>query len=233
MADNLPVSRAMANKWIATELKRINRKQVDLAKHLGVSETVLSKMIHTSRILGAEEERKIRAFLGGGTPYPTNGYAEMHRPSSVQTPDVRHTIPLRTEMPEDVPVLGTALGGAQGGDFTMQGDSGLRVRRPPRLAGRDDVFALFVSGTSMEPRFQSGDLIFLEKKRPPQVNDYVVVELQPDEGGVQAAYVKRLLGITPTKLKLEQYNPPGVVEIDRTIVLQIIRVMTTHDLLGV
>lgn len=85
----------------------------------------------------------------------------------------------------------------------------------------------------MEPRFQSGDLIFLEKKRPPQVNDYVVIELHPDEAGVQAAYIKRLLGITPTKLKLEQYNPAGVIEIERDKVLQVIRVMTTHDLLGI
>lgn len=223
----------MANEWITQGLRRAGKRQVDLAKHLGVSESKMTKMIHSSRLLRAEEERKIRDFLVTADLRPSNGYAKMHTLSTVREPSQQLTVPLRTEMSEDVPVLGTALGGTEGGEFTMQGDSGLRVRRPPRLNGREDIFALFVSGTSMEPRFQSGDLIFLEKKRPPQVNDYVVIELHPDEGGVQAAYIKRLLGMTPTKLKLEQYNPAGVIEIDREKVLQVIRVMTTHDLLGI
>jgi phage repressor protein C with HTH and peptisase S24 domain len=223
----------MPNKWIALALKRAGKRQVDLARYLGVSESVMTKMIHSSRLLKAEEDRKIHLFLGPDKPQSANGHAKTHTQNTVQLPDTHLTVPLRTEMPEDVPVLGTALGGTGRGDFTMDGDSGLRVRRPPRLVGRDDVFALFVSGTSMEPRFQSGDLIFLEKKRPPQVNDFVVIELHPDEDGVQAAFVKRLLGITPTKYRLEQYNPPGTLEIDREKVLQIIRVMTTHDLLGV
>jgi phage repressor protein C with HTH and peptisase S24 domain len=222
----------MANTWIKERLDEAGKRQADLARYLGVSESVLSKMIHTRKFLRAEEERKIHDFLRGATPPANDRYADMHATQDVRDPAVAVRVPLRAEMPEDVPVLGTAYGGATGGDFTMNGDSGLRVRRPTKLAGRDDIFALFVSGNSMEPRYPNGELIFLEKRRPPQINDHVVVEMQPSADGVQEAYLKKLLAITATKIKLEQYNPAKTIELDRAKVLQVIRVMTTHDLLG-
>jgi hypothetical protein len=60
-----------------------------------------------------------------------------------------------------------------------------------------------------------------------------VVEMLPDQGGVQEAFLKRLVAITPTKVKLEQYNPVRILEIDRRKVLQVVRVMTMQDVLAV
>ena len=226
-------SSGMPNKWIADGLRQAGKRQVDLARHLGVSESVMTKMIHSPRFLKAEEAEKIRAFFEG-VQKSDGRYAEMDRNHDVRNPEAHITVPLRTDMPEDVPVLGTALGGASGGyEFIMNGDSGLRVRRPPRLLGRDDIFALFVQGESMSPRYPSGELIFCESKRPPQIGDHVVVELNPDMDGVQVAYLKRLSSRSATKLKLEQYNPPKVLEIELRTVRQVVRVLTTLDLLGI
>jgi phage repressor protein C with HTH and peptisase S24 domain len=131
----------------------------------------------------------------------------------------------------DVPLLGTAWGG-ESGDFTMNGETGDYMRRPPRYAGRADLLALFVQGESMQPRYFSGELIYVEKQRPPQNGDHVVVELLPDEGGVCEAYLKQLVGITPTKIRLQQYNPAKIIEIERRKIGQILRVLSMMDLLG-
>jgi hypothetical protein len=85
----------------------------------------------------------------------------------------------------------------------------------------------------MEPRYLSGELIYVEKTRPPQNGDHVVVELLPDENGTREAYLKLLMGITPTKVRLQQYNPTKAIEIDRRRVGQVLRVLTTMDLLGI
>lgn len=142
------------------------------------------------------------------------------------------TLPAKAEMALDVPLLGTAYGG-DSGDFIMDTGDGGYVRRPPGAAGRHDVFALFVRGESMSPRYLPGELVYLEKRRAPQNGDHVVVELRPGPDGVQEAYLKRLVAITPTKVRMEQYNPLRQIEVDRRKVLQILRVMTLTDLMGV
>ncbi len=51
------------------------------------------------------------------------------------------------------------------------------VRRPPALKGIEDAFAIFVTGTSMEPRYFEGDLLFVHPTRPPEPGCDVLVEL--------------------------------------------------------
>lgn len=84
----------------------------------------------------------------------------------------------------------------------------------------------------MQPRYFSGELIYVEKRRPPQNGDHVVVELLPAEDGTRDAYLKQLVAITPTKIRLQQYNPAKTIDIDRHRVGQVLRVLTTMDLLG-
>lgn len=85
----------------------------------------------------------------------------------------------------------------------------------------------------MEPRFFAGELILVEKRRPPQNGDHVVVELHSGRDGTREAYLKVLVARTPTKLKLRQYTPPKEIEIDLAKVGQVLRVLTTVDLLGI
>lgn len=85
----------------------------------------------------------------------------------------------------------------------------------------------------MEPRYFAGELILLEKRRPPQNGDHVVVELHPGRDGAREAFLKVLVARTGTKIRLQQYNPPKTIEIDLARVGQVLRVLNTVDLLGV
>ena len=146
--------------------------------------------------------------------------------------------PMRSEMPKDVPVYGTVVGGnAQGNlfDFELNGTIVDYVRRPPRIAGRRDVFAAYVAGNSMAPWREPGQLIYVEAAKPPKALDYVLVELKPhDEGeGVRPALVKRLLGITPTKVRLRQFGPAKDFDVELRTVLRVLRIMDWDELMGV
>lgn len=108
------------------------------------------------------------------------------------------------------------------------------VRRPPRLVGRTDVFGLWVEDTSMVPRYEPGALVIVEKARPPSIGDDIVIELAPENArDEQRALIKRLVAQTSAIIRLEQFNPPKILEYPRKRVLNILRVMTMSDIFGV
>lgn len=214
----------MDAKWIVAQLEKSGKSQADLARYLGLAPPQVNKIIKGRREIKSREADAIRQFF--------NVNAGSHTPIvDVRRLDAPTEIPPRSLMPRDVPLLGTVWGG-ESGDFSMNGETGDYMRRPPRYAGRADLFALFVQGESMQPRYFSGELIYVEKQRPPQNGDHVVVELLPDEGGVCEAYLKQLVAITPTKIRLQQYNPTKTIEIERRRISQILRVLSMMDLLG-
>jgi phage repressor protein C with HTH and peptisase S24 domain len=230
-------------KWLREQLdKRGRGAKTELAQYLDLDPTAISKILRGTRKLLHNEGEKIGMFFEKGRSSPpdrSDDYPQRETPESqsehsreLRRADGMLTVTDLRNSPEDIPVLGTAFGGPRGGDFTMIGDSGLRVRRPPRLIGREDIFALFVQGDSMSPRYEPGELIYCETKRPPQNGDFVVVELQPGPDGEHEAYLKRLVAITPTKVKVSQFNPAKTLEIDRAAVRQVVRVMNLLDMLG-
>ncbi len=137
-------------------------------------------------------------------------------------------------MRRDVPVLGATVGGSEG-DFLLNGLEVDRVRRPPALEAMGEAFALYVQGDSMWPWRAPGSLVYLHPARPPRTGDHVVVELHAEaEGEERPCYVKRLLGRSPTTLRLGQYNPPREdIEIPLRRVRSLYRVMEWEELLGV
>lgn len=144
---------------------------------------------------------------------------------SVRIADV--VVPTVDSMPRDVPVLGTATGG--NGQVLMRGEAIDYVRRPPSLAGRNDVFALYVEDVSMSPAFNPGDLVFIEKRRP-RVGDHAVVEYQDAAHEDVKVIIKRLAAVTATAMKFEQYNPQKIIEIKTQAIVRVQRVMTMADL---
>jgi hypothetical protein len=58
--------------------------------------------------------------------------------------------------------------------------------------------------------------------------------MKPRNGDtVRPTFLKRLLGVTPTKVRLLQYEPRREFEIDRAKVVHIYRVVEPDELLGV
>jgi phage repressor protein C with HTH and peptisase S24 domain len=107
-----------------------------------------------------------------------------------------------------IPVMGVAEGGGEGRSL-WNGEIVDYVQRPPALSGAPNGYATYVIGTSMEPRYHPGELVYVHPGKPVNPGAYVLVQLKPpEEGSPPLALIKRLAKKTATKIVLEQFNPP-------------------------
>ena len=109
------------------------------------------------------------------------------------------------------------------------------VRRPPGLATAK-VYALYISGSSMFPRYRPGDPVFVDPLRPPAIGDDVIVQLYDaaDEGEreVVSGLIKTLVRRTGAYLELEQYNPAIVFRVPMDRIAHIHRVIPWREAFG-
>lgn len=174
-----------------------------------------------------------------------DGY-EPEAETSIPSTNVREAdIPYRHRSnPTDVPIYGTAEGAQLFIDqreietTTMMPDEVVDyIRRPIGIAERRSVYALFVVGTSMEPRWMDGEPIFVDPNRTPAIGDHVVAQLvrhNPDGGQeIVRAMVKRLVRRTAEYYELQQYNPDLTFRIPKTDVRDLHRVIPPNELHGI
>lgn len=112
-----------------------------------------------------------------------------------------------------IPLYGAAVGG-EDGEFVLNGNHLDDVFAPPSLSGIPDAYAVRVVGSSMSPRYDDDDTVFVNPKRRVVKGDYVVAQIHMDEHEPPLAYIKRLISYTKQRLVLEQFNPPKVLEFE-------------------
>ena len=153
-----------------------------------------------------------------------------------------------SEAPRDVPILGTADGGEleveDGGRTTriertiVEPEAIAHARRPPSIASNRKVYALFIKGESMEPRYRAGDLVYVDPRRDPHVGDDVIVQLvdeakaDADPAEVVSVLVKQLVRKTATHFELGQYNPALTFRIERRRIEAMHRIIPLSELLS-
>lgn len=106
-----------------------------------------------------------------------------------------------------IPVYGQAVGGVDG-EFIMNGTVLYEVLAPPVLSHISEAYAVSVSGDSMYPRYEDGEICFVDPKRRVKKGDYVIAQLRLEDGGPLLAYVKKFVRHNAAELVLEQFNPP-------------------------
>ena len=142
-------------------------------------------------------------------------------------------LPGAASFPRDVPVRGIAVGGDDG-HFEFNGEVVDYARRPPGIAGARNVFAIYVRGSSMAPRFEEGELVFVHPDRPPVPGCDVLVELHGEAGQPGLCFIKRLVRRTASRLVLAQFNPPREdLAFESGRVRNLFRILTPGDLFGV
>ena len=150
------------------------------------------------------------------------------------------------ERPRDVPIVGTAECGDV--DFRSDGEMvsvetmGLdldeiidHVRRPMSLDNRRDVYAIYFRGHSMAPRYEDGEIAYVDPRRPPARLDYVIVQLREPVGDgerITRVLAKRLVRNTPAFIELEQYSPPAIFRVPKAQVAHIHRIMPWDELVA-
>lgn len=216
-------------------LARLNLTQGRLAEHIGVSQPTVSRWLKGATPDPAQEvvlRSMMDALPGGPLALPLHEVQEKPSQEYRDAP-LAPTID-RGAYPRDVPLRGIAVGGDDA-DFTLNGDTGDFVRRPPGIEGKRGVYALNIIGTSMVPAFRDGALVYVDANRNPSIGDDAVIELHPHEpatGEPGRGYLKRVKRIGPSKILVEQFNPPREIEFERLEIKSFHRVIPWEEVVG-
>lgn len=185
--------------------------------------------------------------LGGDLTLFSSGEGS---PASVQLSPSARPAPMPTIPPgqwtRDVPVVG---GGLAAPLHIVQAGAALDIEqtsldfgtdpdyapRPPIFATNRQIYCVYVWGDSMVPRFDAGDRLYVDPRRPPSVGDDVVVQLAGDcemqDGQVVVALIKRLARRNGSTIELEQYNPATKITVEMSRIAAIHRVVPWRELL--
>lgn len=150
-----------------------------------------------------------------------------------------------SDRPRDVPIVGTALCA----DLKFEEDGNTvdieamemhfddvidHARRPLTLDNRRDVYALYFRGVSMAPRYEPGELGYVDPRRPPVSGDYVVAQLRGADGvdgeRILTVIAKRLVRQTAQYYEFEQFNPALLFKVERIRVAHLHRIIPWDEL---
>lgn len=127
--------------------------------------------------------------------------------SPVSNATIGGNIPLSAK----VPAYGHARGGRDG-QFVLNGNKVGDVLAPPSLAQVPDAYAVYVAGTSMQPRYFPGEIVFVHPGLPVRAGDFVIAQIATSvEGDAPEAYVKQFVSMDEKRLRLAQLNPKKVL----------------------
>lgn len=135
----------------------------------------------------------------------------------------------RQSQRRQLPVFGQAAG-AVAGQLTMTNEAIEYVVAPAALENVRDAYALIVTGSSMEPRYSAGDVIYINPNRPPKPGDHVVIQ-EALHGGTVVS-IKRFEKVTDGYIVTTQYNPLAEVKFRRDTVIAMHRVLTHNEVSG-
>lgn len=128
-----------------------------------------------------------------------------------------------------VPIFGKAVGGVDG-HFAFNGQDIGRAAAPPNLKNVPGSYAVYVSGESMEPRYYSGELVFVNPNRPPTRNSFVVVQIRPGaEGEPPLGFIKQFMRQNGKHLVLRQFNPDKEIQVPVEDVVSVHRIVGSSD----
>lgn len=121
--------------------------------------------------------------------------------------------PLQKDGRPDFRIYASAEGGA--GEIIRSADPVDFVPRPTHLVHVRDAYGLFITGTSMEPEYKSGEMAIVEPSMP-LVSGEVYV-FYAERHGEARATIKHLRRATSDKWLVSQHNPPEGMSRDFTL----------------
>lgn len=147
----------------------------------------------------------------------------------VNAPALGHASVNELDLPSDLPILGTAAASIIGA-VTLGQSTGF-LRRPPALLSTPDAYALYVAGDSMEPRYHSDDVVYVNPHRPCRQGDDVVIQTRLGASDDISGYVKTLISRSAKEVVVRQYNPASKIEYRAPTVIAVHRVLSAHELI--
>ena len=206
--------------WFQEALERAGSTQADLARHLGLPPSAISRMVSGARQMKLLEAVQIATFLGVSQEEVLRRAGDASTAGSASEPGRRGRPPGRTSpfvpaaRQDSMPIRSAARGGVEQQMFLEDGPIGY-TPRPSNLAGVRDAYAIYMIGDSMQPRYEQGWLLHINPFKPPTRGRDVVVYKKG-----QAVLIKQFVGWSDDALVLRQLNPEQTLRIPRDEVVE-------------
>jgi len=213
---------------VLAKLDERGLNMAEVSKRLGKNQTYIQQFIKRgsprwlpedvrttlSEILGIQEIQLRRP--GSVNPNPKNGNDFAPAPAKILSEGL-------------IKVLGMAECGPDG-ESLWNGDVVDYVPRPPNLAGATRAYAVFAQGTSMEPRYHAGELVYIHPDKPVTPGCYVLVQMVAREEGLPPkAVLKRLVKRSGAKIILQQFDPQKQFEVKAADIVSMHRVVGSGE----
>ena len=213
----------MDGSWFNQALARVGASQADLARHLRLAPSAVSRMlkgdrqmkplevVHIAAFLHVPEDEVLRHAVDTSADAPASEGPRPGRGRPPSTGSTGPTVPPARLLhePDRIPIRSGARGGADQEMFLEDGPIGY-TPRPANLNGVRSAYAIYMVGDSMEPRYEPGWLLHVNPFKPPIRGRDVVVYKQG-----QAVLIKQFVGWEGDTLVLRQLNPPATLRIPR------------------
>jgi phage repressor protein C with HTH and peptisase S24 domain len=213
----------MDGSWFTQALERVGASQADLARHLRLAPSAVSRMLkgerqmkpleiaHTASFLGVAQDEVLRHIVEGTTSAIAADAPRRRRgrPPSAGSSSLGAAPSNLPRGTDQIPIRSGARGGTDQEMFLEDGPIGY-TPRPASLGGVRSAYAIYMVGDSMQPRYEPGWLLHVNPFKPPTRGRDVVVY---KEG--QAVLIKQFVGWEGDTLILRQLNPPTTLQIPR------------------
>lgn len=138
-------------EWLDTEMKRHGYRRADLARLLSIPASGVTDMLNGARRISVEEARKISDWINEARRFRAD----------------TGTTPPRAPASQEVPVYRMV----EADGFFKRSEQVGKTRPLDNFDG----FAIAYSGFDASPRYEEGDLLFVDTARPARRGDYVYV----------------------------------------------------------
>lgn len=229
--------------WMQQVIAATGWSAAEWSRRAGTTASNITRMLtrKDASIPRVDTLRKLVAAAPADIPPPDFGAKQDAPPAPAMPIEMDDGQPFRpVPMPspatlrKGLPVYGVAAchnGDFEGGFELNAGEVVDRVAYPPALVNVKSAYAIYAVGSSMEPRYEEGELVYVHPGKPPSPGCYVVVQLKPDhDGGPVEAFIKRLVRRTSEKVVLEQFNPARTVEIPLGRIYAMHRILNGNEL---
>ena len=106
-----------------------------------------------------------------------------------------------------IPIYGQAVAGING-EFAFDGKKLFEVPCPPQLLNVENAYGVEVAGDTMSPRYEDGEIVYVDTVRRIKKGDYVVAKIMTqEEDSFPTAFIKRFIRHNEKELVLTQLNP--------------------------
>jgi transcriptional regulator with XRE-family HTH domain len=210
--------------------KQVELTQTEFGERLGVSPQAVSQWERDLTDPEIERLQAIADTFGVSFEWLAGGKGD--------TPSLQPKLTMPPQQPipgdemvgaRDFPVYAAAMGGE--GHLIVTFEQIETVKRPSILDGVRGAYALLISGESMRPAFNHGDMALVHPGLPTARDKIHIFYDHPPfgEAGEVEAMIKNLVGWTSDKWKLEQYNPAMQFDVDRVDWPTVHRVVGRYD----